>query len=66
MADQDFTAQANRAATELLHEVDIALPIESYELLHALVCVAYAKGSQDAVGETAAIIRAELDPRDST
>ncbi len=62
----DFTTQANRAATELLHEVDIELPVESYELLHALVAAAYGKGSMDAVGETAAIIRAELDPRDST
>ncbi len=56
----DFTAQANRAATELLHEVDIELPVESYEILHALVAAAYGKGSIDAVGETAAIIRAEL------
>ena len=58
----DFTAQANRAATELLAEIDVVLPVESYEILHALVAAAYGKGSMDAVGETAAIIRAEIPP----
>lgn len=58
----DFTAQANRAATDLLAELDIHLPVESYTLLHAIAATAYGKGSMDAVAESAALLKAELQP----
>ena len=57
---EDFTAQANRAAADLLAELDIRLPVESYTLLHAVAVLAYAKGSQDTMGETVDMIRAEI------
>ncbi len=69
---EDFTAQANRAATELLADIDVSLPVESYEVLHAIAALAYGKGSHEGKQELTAELGGNpygdvlTDPRDST
>lgn len=53
------TRNAERAATEILVELGVRPPIDTYELLHAIVAAAWLKGSaagivecRDMIGDT--------------
>jgi MoxR-like ATPase len=67
MSGDDFTRQAERAASALIMETGVRAPVESYELLHAVVAGAWMQGHRDAIAETVDALTTDAitDPSDA-
>ena len=68
MTDTDFKSMAGRHAADLLAELELRPPIETYDLLHGVLAAAWLKGyevgARDTLGQSmAAFAQLETDLR---